>query len=691
MPDIKTSDLDYILGADTSVEDQFLILDVSDTSQGAGGTLKRISRPELISALSYVFSSDTSRKFFVRYTTDIYSLDLSEAQLGDVYETGHFDTSLRPSSSAPWEVIALSDPDPAGTPDDTIDNREIYYPYNLVTPGKICIETAESSGLFYVLEITPNTGGYITVTALGARGVGLTFDDTKAFHAAAKVKTLAPIRDEYASTYSVVIPLVSTFYYLTSDWIIQRNIVIEASGAHGRSLGAAQIKFSDDCIAGIWLQHPGGVSAPSPYDTELGDDAYGAGRSIIRNLNISPVNEGAVSFGILHNLPVTLEYVHAMDFNLANFFAHGQSSGDTSYGDPNEVGGFGTMFGNTNASLYMYCIARNSPGTGAIAGHGFVAQGNNTQIMTYINCDASGNRGCGFRDNSSIGNHYTNCHTAQNTIKIYHGAQYYMPIKPHTSDSTSEPGVGADWQEFWIESTATIDGDAWATATDYGDSGGINIVETDGNFPTITGHYTEGGIEYGVIPRGATTVHGGVAIVARTYSEGPDANSVFVSSGLSATPSKWSGKDDTDGWGSSLGSVRNNYDFFQCGHTEDPDCSIAGVNGVSLTYSKVRSTYEFIKGSGARTLAFTTDNWGVSPYAGSDHIYFEEGLIVGGPKATYLQAAYASGVGISGEVKKGQIYFMTNAAAGGKALAYVTTAGTVGSTAVIKEAAAIDV
>lgn len=49
MADTKTSALTAITGAGTATGDLFLVLDVSDTTQGPGGTLKTITRAELLS------------------------------------------------------------------------------------------------------------------------------------------------------------------------------------------------------------------------------------------------------------------------------------------------------------------------------------------------------------------------------------------------------------------------------------------------------------------------------------------------------------------------------------------------------------------------------------------------------------------------------------------------------------------
>lgn len=51
MADTKTSDLTAITGANTATGDKFVILDVNDTSQGPGGTLKNITRAEIVAAV----------------------------------------------------------------------------------------------------------------------------------------------------------------------------------------------------------------------------------------------------------------------------------------------------------------------------------------------------------------------------------------------------------------------------------------------------------------------------------------------------------------------------------------------------------------------------------------------------------------------------------------------------------------
>ena len=643
----------------------------------------------------------------------------------------------------------------------TVDGPDGLFKYEEAASGVVATADDMVTAADVLLYPIPSSEGSINVMQTGARGVGVGHDDTLAFKRALNAKKLAVIRDEYASTPKVIVPLVDAFYHITSDIVVRRNVIIEGAGGPGRGLGATKIKFADTCEAGFWFAAPGGYSAPSPYDTEVGADFYGAGRSIMRDLTLMPVNDGGVDFGVVHNLPCTFERVHVEKFRLANWFAHGQTSGGSDYGDPNGIGGAGTMWGNTNGSLYLLCN-----GFDATEGHGFVAQGNNTQVMMYMNCDATRNKGCGFRDNSSIGNAYVNCHTAQNTIKtayagtataqltsdvvayagntvevtdgtlftsgeivmvpadagqdnagqlaavvsvsgntltladtlkmnsstgsdVYKDVSVHMPIKPHVSDTSNNPKDGADKDEFWIEVISTLPDVIWESGHSFRDAGGINIVDTGGNFPTIFACYTEAGIEYGVIPRGKASVSGGNVVDNRCYSEGPDADSVGVLNGLSATPHKWTGYDDTYEWGSRLGTSRRVPTFFECGHSDDPDSTQVGTDGISLAYSPIRHAYEWSKDN-TRVMSFTADGWAGSPYADGGHVYFEDGILLGGPKTSRLRATYSKATIPVGTVEKGEYFFSSNATAGSYALYAVTTGGTVGSTAVIKSAAAIN-
>lgn len=516
--------------------------------------------------------------------------------------------------------------------------------------------------------------GAVNVRWFGAVGDGVT-DDFAAFRLALDSFEIAPIRDEYASAPTIQIPPTDDGYLISQDLIVNKNVIIEGLGTPGRTTGGTKLIFGDACDAGLWFAHPGGISAPAPYTTEVGADFWGAGRSELRNVVIEPDNAGMVDFGIVHNVPMIFYHVTCQNFRLAGFFAHGQTSGNSAYGDPNGTGGNGTMFGNTNGTIYTRCFARLTT-----EGHGFAAQGNNTQIMLYDTCDATGNNGCGFRDNSSIGNVYLNCHTAQNTYKVLNGGTYYACVTPHTSTAADEPGVGANWEDYWVEITATIADATWAVSTAYRDTGGVNIVDGSAS-AAIYSHYTEGGIEVGVIPRGPTLVAGGVAGASGRIAYLESESDVQVIGSNRNTPPRWRALGGTYEWGSSLGSTVFVDTMFQCGHTEDPDVSIPGVDGLELDWSSTRKAYEWTMGGGNRYLAFPSGSWSlVEGYDRAPH--FERGLIVGGLKNAHLKSSFSLAA-TTGAVVKGEFYFYSSPSTWAGAVA--TTTGTVGSGGVVKQ------
>lgn len=546
------------------------------------------------------------------------------------------------------------------------------------------------------LYVLPDEAGSVNVQAFGAKGDGVT-DDTVAFNAAFKARTFDAIRDEYASTYRVTIPPTDDFYLITSDLVIQRNIIIEGTAPHARGVTGTRIKFSDACTAGFWFQAPGGDSALSvEYETAIGANAYGAGRSVMRDLILQPVNNGMVDFGVIHNSTMVMERVLCRYFKLANFFAHAQSSGNATYGSPDGLNGQGTMAGNVNLSEYHNCVALS-----ATDGHGFVARGNNAGTVHYFNCDASLNKGCGFRLDTPIGCYLTACHTSRNSIIVLHNTKKYICIKGHTSSAagtgtgTNEPGVGDDWREYWIEISTSITHDTtWVTATAYKDCGGVNCTDTAGDHAIIL-HYTEGADEFGVIPRGSTLVLGGSAMAGRTY-KGPDSVGVFILGvPLTNTPPDWKYADPTyptSGYvaGSALGANLNTLTLFQGGHSVDSENGDTTFKELKLAVSTVRKTYEWQKGS-TPLVSITMPGWSQNLYSGSSNLYLPQGVIVGGHRAVRLRGAFSAETsGPTGTVVKGDTYLYENSGNGTYGMGRVTTGGIIGSTAVLRGMALIE-
>ena len=221
---------------------------------------------------------------------------------------------------------------------------------------------------------------YVTPWHFGATAEGNSGDDTAAINAAIQYATLAQVRDEYATGHRVVfppVPLITRgYYYITSDIVVNRNVIIEGNAPAGSLLGAVRVVAADTCDAAFWFASPGGLSAVEPYTSEVGANFWGAGRSVMRHFLIEPENPGGVNFGIIHNVPVHFYDITCHEFDLANFFAHAHTSGNSDYGTPIGTTGAGTMHGNADQSLYEKCLANACQN-----GHGFAAKGNDAQIM----------------------------------------------------------------------------------------------------------------------------------------------------------------------------------------------------------------------------------------------------------------------------------------------------------------------
>jgi len=85
MSDTKTSALTAITGTNTATGDKFLVLDVSDTTQGAGGTLKNITRAEMVAALD---AAGMTVNADIGVTVQAYDVDTLKADVADVLTVG---------------------------------------------------------------------------------------------------------------------------------------------------------------------------------------------------------------------------------------------------------------------------------------------------------------------------------------------------------------------------------------------------------------------------------------------------------------------------------------------------------------------------------------------------------------------------------------------------------------------------
>lgn len=526
--------------------------------------------------------------------------------------------------------------------------------------------------------------GHTTPQQFGALADGTT-DDHAAIEAAIEYATLNPIRDEYAFGIDVHFPPTNAYYRVSAPIIVNRTILLEGSSPAHRSLGAVKIIGDDgiDCV--MFLQNPGGNSAPVEY---IPPKLYGAQRAHLKNLRFEPATAGGIDIGVIHNVSCIFEYCAANSFKLCGFLAHAQTSGAyTLTADPwGSYNGLGVMFGNVNQARYLGCFAR-----GTTEGVGFAARGNNAGMVHYDECDANGNNGAGFLENSTIGCFYAHCHTAQNTWKVLHGGVYYMAIKGHTSSSTTEPGAGEDWRIYWTTVNATVKDADWATDTVYRPCGAINVSAAVSP-TTIIGHYSEGGIEKGIVARADTKVLGGSISEGRVIRH-PELSIAQVFGGrLVNSASYWQGSSpDGAAFGSGLGDDPETPTLLTFGHSQDDAARIAGT--WRLNYQDTRGGYSLLRAGTVRLLELSGTGWSQGGYTGIGHIAFQQGILLGagGTASNYVGIKAATNLAaITGAVVRGQVWYYSQPTAGGKIGAVCTTAGTVGSDAVIKEFGAID-
>lgn len=651
---------------------------------------------------------------------------------------------------------------------------------------------------------------YITPQHFGALADGSN-DDATALSAACNFAELLLIRDDFAQTLSVGLPIPKTitqFYRLASTVYITKTVRLFGMGPwSGRYTGGVEVRPDSGLLAGIvflqgggannpttaatyyepsnpdhndpWKVHSGGflytckqahtsgastepgvgaswttywtketlgdgVTSSVEDETALADawvtgTAYNvspgvgttgtAAGSCVSNITIRPTTAGTVRFGFVHNCPVNFDGCLAIYFEQAGFCARGQSGGAflpleniaAPIGSTNSVQNFARVYngstcvlGNVNNSSYRNCRA-----SGQTGGHGFYCAGNNAGVIYYENCDASGNKGAGFCDNSSVGSNYAFNHTAQNVLTVYEtdSDQRYMCIKGHTSDtSVTKPGSGSDWRRYWVESLDSTLSDAnWADATFYVPCGGVNISNGTLGYATILGHYSEGGIEVGIVPRGRTMVFAG-STVAPTTGRGPEGARIvthpefeaaqvlhqtgaFLNSfGRLATADPYGTPYDVSIWFGSYSTLGdpNGDRIMSFGDGRD-DPGDGPRQTVRLAFSNTTKAYQFVRGSAVTTplMAFSGADFSRGGYTGGTHFLAPTGILVGAGNANTsnyvklaaVNASDAAGAAtaLSGQtVVRGQRWYFTSATAGGAEGVVCTTAGVVGTDAVLK-------
>jgi hypothetical protein len=131
--------------------------------------------------------------------------------------------------------------------------------------------------------------------------------------------------------------------------------------------------------------------------------------------------------------------------------------------------------------------------------------------------------------------------------------------------------------------------------------------------------------------------------------------------------------------------------IMQFGDTRDDATNT--TSAMRLSWSNTNKLYQFLKQASSRiTFAITGNGFSSSGYTQNGDFLLQNGLLIGdGALTSLVKIGSAANLGaITGAVVLGQIWFYKSPTAGGKIGAVCTTAGTVGSGAVLKEFGAID-
>ncbi|WP_157970963.1 hypothetical protein [Pseudogemmobacter bohemicus] len=561
--------------------------------------------------------------------------------------------------------------------------------------------------------------GYVTPQHWGARGIGAGHDDWPAITAASRAATLNTIREEYAESVPVRFPSVPAYYRVAQTWFVTRTALFYGdTPAPLRGQKGVEIRGVNGIAAVMAVLYPGGVSGVGVYKPENAPDhptvpgfglKFGGLRSRFRNLNFLPEAGATVRQGVVHNATAFFEYCLSSGFSEADWHAHAQTSGlavnlfdhpgrsnanNTTPGGAAVIdySGTGSVYGNVNGSIYHYCM-----GQGGLM-HGAVCHGNNAGTVTYFKSDCAGNMGAGFLDNTTIGSEYIACHSAQNTFKVLHNGVYYMCIKGHTSASDSEPGVGANWRTYWATITATVKDGDWVTATLYWPSGGIHVCSPNGR-ASIIGCYSEGGIEKGIVARNTTTVVGGTS-AERVFWHPEYAGAKVVGPGIQNSPAQYQGQtspdDSTTAFGGGFGQVNGFTGGRIAQYGDGRDDAVNTTSALRLSWNQTRGRYEWTDAKNS-----SRGVWGVSGagFGGTGYgaitqrflwvngVYIADGSATGNAvnrvrSCTNLAAITDANFGAA---VRGDRWLYTQPSAGGYTGAVCTTAGTLGSTAVIKQ------
>lgn len=67
----------------------------------------------------------------------------------------------------------------------------------------------------------------------------------------------------------------------------------------------------------------------------------------------------------------------------------------------------------------------------------------------------------------------------EESSEVSSNSTYYRCYCPNTASADDEPGVGENWQAYWVEDTSITSASAWALATDYTSAGVFSLASDE--------------------------------------------------------------------------------------------------------------------------------------------------------------------------------------------------------------------
>ena len=345
------------------------------------------------------------------------------------------------------------------------------------------------------------------------------------------------------------------------------------------------------------------------------------------------------------------------------------------------AGASGRTAGNANQFLLEQCEAWYN------IGPGFYIQGSDVNAGKVTNCNATSNGGGGFLEYSFLGNTYDACHTRDNGYNdpnaqgnpvgscTYGGNQYYVLQGQEAAASTTTPGTNS---AVWVLSTTGISaGPTWTSGKTWVCGACYATQASNANQRNVfTGCYAESA-QIPAMIYAPSLWQGGLTDASAGF------DSTSTASILSASTINGGGLKSTSGFAVASGS--NVIQYGQAGNT------------LQVLYHQIGSNNYRIFANGTviqkqdQNSGFN-EQWGLSTDAsnlGPYHHYIQR-LFVGNasqPANFSSQLGYTNLLSdLNGKyVTQGSRFYYGNATSGQREGLYVTTAGTVGSGAVLVE------